>query len=510
MHPPTLLYIALVLLGRFTLAQSIPLPASADDPIDNSLVPAASPDASPLLLNLPSETPSPVPAPVTVTDVVTVFLPSSASPTSRSTPPASPPLRSYSNSPSAATWTAPPQMSDLSSFKISHFAAGKQNLRLVNGIPASATRSPSPTPSSGGDGGLLNIPGLGPLLQGLQAAASPSPSPAPSDQYDAYTTWDNKSTAMQLLYPAGSANPRARPQGGAEFYASPLSVADSSSLSLAYSAFFPYGFDWVHGGKMPGLYGGKTGCSGGDEASDCFSTRLMWREGGQGELYLYAPRDKQTSALCKDKQSDCNAVYGFSIGRGSFTWATGRWTHVRQFVKLNTDCQQNGVFKLVVNGVTVIHREDIYYRGCANPSKTKSSAPSSTADGGLAGILPTLGSIIGELVGIARRSVAIPDAVPFVLAPSRPTMSPERPHLLAGPDGVVLSSTEDSELLDVFPDHNTTMRRPTSDQSATKSGAPAGFLGIFFSTFFGGHGSTYVTPYDQYVWFKDFGLVSYT
>ena len=45
-------------------------------------------------------------------------------------------------------------------------------------------------------------------------------------------------------------------------------------------------FEWVLAGKLPGLYGGHTACSGGDEALDCFSTRLMWREGGMGELYL--------------------------------------------------------------------------------------------------------------------------------------------------------------------------------------------------------------------------------
>ncbi|KAF8823747.1 hypothetical protein HHX47_DHR9000532 [Lentinula edodes] len=40
------------------------------------------------------------------------------------------------------------------------------------------------------------------------------------------------------------------------------------------------------GGKLPGLYGGRQGCSGGDAAVDCFSTRPMWRKDGQGELYV--------------------------------------------------------------------------------------------------------------------------------------------------------------------------------------------------------------------------------
>jgi len=91
---------------------------------------------------------------------------------------------------------------------------------------------------------------------------------------------------MQLFYPEGSINPKNEPQGGAEFYATPLDISDAQSVTLQYSAFFPADFDWVLGGKMPGLYGGRTGCSGGNAALDCFSTRLMWRQGGAGELYL--------------------------------------------------------------------------------------------------------------------------------------------------------------------------------------------------------------------------------
>lgn len=35
---------------------------------------------------------------------------------------------------------------------------------------------------------------------------------------------------------------------------------------------------------------------------------------------------------------------------------------------------------------------------------------------------------------------------------------------------------------------------------------PVGFVGLFFSTFFGGHDDKYTTPKDQYVWFKDFEI----
>jgi len=63
-------------------------------------------------------------------------------------------------------------------------------------------------------------------------------------------------------------------------------MADAKNVTLTYDVFFPVDFDWVLAGKLPGLYGGREGCSGGDDAQDCFSTRLMWRKDGFGELYL--------------------------------------------------------------------------------------------------------------------------------------------------------------------------------------------------------------------------------
>jgi hypothetical protein len=147
-------------------------------------------------------------------------------------------------------------MSDLGPFNISAFPGGQRNLQIVNGIPASASR--------------ISF-----------AAAS-----ATASEFSASPPWDNSSSVLQLFYPANSINPSRKPQGGAEFYATPLHLAAAHNITLEYSVFFPVDFDWVLAGKLPGLYGGHTGCSGGNDALDCFSTRLMWRKGGSGELYM--------------------------------------------------------------------------------------------------------------------------------------------------------------------------------------------------------------------------------
>lgn len=96
---------------------------------------------------------------------------------------------------------------------------------------------------------------------------------------------------MQVLYPKGSINPNPAHTGGVGFYATPVDFTKANNVSLSYSIFFPADFDFVKAGKLPGLTGGHGGCSGGKNADDCFSTRLMWRAGGLGELYLYGELD---------------------------------------------------------------------------------------------------------------------------------------------------------------------------------------------------------------------------
>jgi len=308
--------------------------------------------------------------------------------------------------PAKSIWLAPTDLSDLSAFHVSKFTGGQGNLEFVNSVPAKAKRPDELVPSDDQKKNTLR-----------------------------------STTLLQLLFPAGSINPGTKPQGGAEFYASPINIASARNVTLRYSVFFPLGFDFVLGGKMPGLYGGHTGCSGGDPAVDCFSTRLMWREGGIGELYLvsfsrvfdngnsnfiekYASKNRQSDKLCRAEGSVCDEMYGFSIGRGSFSWKGGDWTTIRQTVSLNTPGKQDGGFTLDVNGKRVISRSDILYRdevekaekgsrkGKDVKKKTatkhtetrplvatpKATPPSSSTDGGdLLGIGPLLSSLLGGL-----------------------------------------------------------------------------------------------------------------
>lgn len=164
--------------------------------------------------------------------------------------------------------------------------------------------------------------------------------------------------SVRVLYPANSASQTAMKEagtadGGAQGYYS-LKSGAVDEATLSYSLFLPAGFNFVKGGKLPGLYGG-TQTSGGNQGDGGFSTRFMWRKGGGGELYLYAAQPPSGPDVIQTGK-------GFSIGRDTFTFPTGAWSALQQHVKLNTPGKPDGVLQVSINGKVVINRSDIMYR----------------------------------------------------------------------------------------------------------------------------------------------------
>ncbi|KAI8997928.1 hypothetical protein BC832DRAFT_566875 [Gaertneriomyces semiglobifer] len=170
------------------------------------------------------------------------------------------------------------------------------------------------------------------------------------------------STVLQITYPAKSRNPTGPIIGGVGFYLSPLpNLAQHTHLTLSYAIYFPPNFNFVKGGKLPGLYGGSRSCTGGDAATDCFSSRFMFRRNGDGEIYIYAPDKPQHKDWCHvPPRTLCNEDgYGTSMGRGAFRFLPGRWTHISQTLILNTfdskgNPNQDGVILVYEGGRKVI------------------------------------------------------------------------------------------------------------------------------------------------------------
>ncbi|KAF7319461.1 hypothetical protein HMN09_00284700 [Mycena chlorophos] len=196
-----------------------------------------------------------------------------------------------------------------------------------------------------------------------------------------YTTTPDGRLAMQATYPKGSFHPSALPRGGFGFYApgpDALDITTAKEALFSYAVLFPEGFDFVKGGKLPGLYGGddpKTAvkCSGGRRDSKCFSMRLMFRRFGAGELYTYIPRNSSADGnhslfssnakICDLPHSVCNPTYGISIGRGQFNFTPGEWTTVSERVRLNTAGQADGEMEVFKNGESVINATGLVIRG---------------------------------------------------------------------------------------------------------------------------------------------------
>lgn len=170
---------------------------------------------------------------------------------------------------------------------------------------------------------------------------------------------------LQVTYPAGSFQSTS---GGLQLY-SLWNTSDGSqfnSMLLSYEVAFDADFNFVKGGKLPGLRGGPqpTGCDGGQAANgtNCFSSRLMWRTSGQGEVYAYIP---DSNRLCSGDPSEflCNSDgFGTSIDRGSFSFTTGAWNHVTLLVRLNNVGSDNGEVSLFFNDVNALDHTNINYR----------------------------------------------------------------------------------------------------------------------------------------------------
>ncbi|KAK2460654.1 hypothetical protein APHAL10511_007124 [Amanita phalloides] len=193
-----------------------------------------------------------------------------------------------------------------------------------------------------------------------------------------YVVGPDDKMSIKIHFPLGSWAYKG-PPGGVSFYApGPASVdlTRAKEATFGYSVHFSSDFAFNKGGKLPGLYGGNSdseaiGCSGGRRSSACFSARLMWRTAGAGELYTYLPPFTENQFSANKKQcsvpplSDCNPVYGASIGRGSFHFVPGQWKTVSQRVRLNDVGIANGEIELFVNGQSVINVDGLVLRDSA-------------------------------------------------------------------------------------------------------------------------------------------------
>ncbi|KXN90595.1 hypothetical protein AN958_03835 [Leucoagaricus sp. SymC.cos] len=198
----------------------------------------------------------------------------------------------------------------------------------------------------------------------ISFVADPFPNSPPTGDPSDTTVNNPNATVLQVTYPQGSFS---HESGGTQFY-NLWNTTDGSnwgSMLLSYEVAFNSNFDWVKGGKLPGLRGGLdgTGCSGGDSVPDgkeCFSSRVMWRKSAEGEVYAYIPTP---NGLCTDKNVICNSDFGTSLERGAFGFLSGRWLRLNMLVQLNNPPNvANGQIQLYYNDRLAISRQGLQIR----------------------------------------------------------------------------------------------------------------------------------------------------
>jgi hypothetical protein len=161
-----------------------------------------------------------------------------------------------------------------------------------------------------------------------------------------------RGSALRVRLHAGAIDPgtmsrRGLPRSGTGVKARVL-AGGSDAATLRYRLRFAPGFEFVRGGKLPGLFGGS-GNSGGriPTGSDGFSLRLMWREQGRGEVYAYLPDSR---------------VHGSSLLAGALRFEPGRWHEVVQAVALNSPGRADGRLALWQDGRPAGALSDLTFR----------------------------------------------------------------------------------------------------------------------------------------------------
>ncbi len=158
---------------------------------------------------------------------------------------------------------------------------------------------------------------------------------------------ENGNHVQKVLIPKSSFGPVAGAQ-----WKFPFTPADECFLS--YKVKFEKGFDFVKGGKLPGLAGGVGNCAGNiPNGYDGWSARMMFWESGKLSFYLYFP--KQSSKwgerlYLKDQSGDTIRI------------EADKWHTITQHIKLNTPGKEDGILQGWFDGKEAFFNDSILYR----------------------------------------------------------------------------------------------------------------------------------------------------
>lgn len=139
------------------------------------------------------------------------------------------------------------------------------------------------------------------------------------------------------------------PEEGGAGWRMPFGKHEAAEMS--YTLRFSKDFDFVKGGKLPGLCGGPENVSGGRPANgqNGFSARLMWRRDGRGEAYVYH----------KNQKGDYGDSFAFPT---DFRFPTDTPVKVRLAVRMNVPGKRDGALRVWIDEKLLVVRSDMEWR----------------------------------------------------------------------------------------------------------------------------------------------------
>ena len=136
---------------------------------------------------------------------------------------------------------------------------------------------------------------------------------------------------------------------------------------LEYKVRVPNDFDFVRGGKLPGLYGGSGPAGGASVAeADGFSARIMWRELGVlcqyvyymdkdpeshwGKNYLWMKGLNKNMPITRDMWKTMNEYFNDRV-----YIVPGKWHTLKTYIKMNTLGKEDGKIVSWCDGEEVVN-----------------------------------------------------------------------------------------------------------------------------------------------------------
>lgn len=182
---------------------------------------------------------------------------------------------------------------------------------------------------------------------------------------DGYHAYGGSGSSLEVKYPKKKYGTKST---GAQWVTPLPEVYEEAYLS--YSVKFKSGFDFVKGGKLPGLAGG-TVPSGNTQATgyNGWTGRLMWRTDHTGTPGK--PKQKTSGAISYAKfvgsgydgdGKDEDTTPLVRPNSDPFQFKSNQWYDITQRVKMNDHWTNNGVLQIWIDDELVLSQTDIRFR----------------------------------------------------------------------------------------------------------------------------------------------------